>query len=154
MEDLDLKPIIESVVDDFNNIYIEKKNINIKLITSGLNNYFVKGISNRVEQIIANLLDNAVSFSKNGKIVSVDLNENENFIILQVSDEGDGFKETDIKKVFDRFYSNRPDNFGEHSGLGLNIVKNLVQIHKGEIDASNSPKGGAVIQIKFPKNYN
>ena len=56
--------------------------------------------------------------------------------------------------MFDRFYSNRPDNFGEHSGLGLNIVKNLVQIHKGEIDASNSPKGGAVIQIKFPKNYN
>tara|TARA_B100001741_G_scaffold7676_1_gene6233 strand:- start:762 stop:2297 length:1536 start_codon:yes stop_codon:yes gene_type:complete len=154
MEDLDLKPIIESVVDDFNNIYIEKKNVNIKLNTSGLKKYFIKGISNRVEQIIANLLDNAVSFSKNGKIVSVDLNENENFIILQVSDEGDGFKETDIKKVFDRFYSNRPDNFGEHSGLGLNIVKNLVQIHKGEIDASNSPKGGAVIQIKFPKNYN
>ena len=91
---------------------------------------------------------------QNGKIVSVDLNENENFIILKVSDEGDGFKESDIKKVFDRFYSNRPDNFGEHSGLGLNIVKNLVQIHKGEIDASNSPKGGAVIQIKFPKNYN
>ena len=154
MEDLDLKPIIESVVDDFNNIYIEKKNVNIKLNTSGLKKYFIKGISNRVEQIIANLLDNAVSFSKNGKIVSVDLNENENFIILQVSDEGDGFKETDIKKVFDRFYSNRPDNFGEHSGLGLNIVKNLVKIHKGEIDASNSPKGGAVIQIKFPKNYN
>ena len=154
MEELDLKPIIESVVDDFNNIYVEKKNINIKLNTSGLKKYFIKGISNRVEQIIANLLDNAVSFSRNGKIVSVDLNENENFIILQVSDEGDGFKETDIKKVFDRFYSNRPDNFGEHSGLGLNIVKNLVQIHKGEIDASNSPKGGAVIQIKFPKNYN
>ena len=66
MEDLDLKPIIESVVDDFNNIYIEKKNINIILSTSGSKNYFIKGISNRVEQIIANLLDNAVSFSKKG----------------------------------------------------------------------------------------
>ena len=154
MEDLDLKPIIESVVDDFNNIYIEKKNINIKLITSGLNNYFVKGISNRVEQIIANLLDNAVSFSKEKSIVTVNLDEDQNFIVLKVSDEGEGFKESDIKKVFDRFYSNRPENFGEHSGLGLNIVKNLVQIHKGEIHASNSPKGGAMIEIKFPKNYN
>ncbi len=154
MEDLDLKPIIESVVDDFNNIYIEKKNINIKLITSGLNNYFIKGISNRIEQIIANLLDNAVSFSKEESVITVNLGEDQNFIILKVSDEGEGFKESDIKKVFDRFYSNRPENFGEHSGLGLNIVKNLVQIHKGEINASNSPKGGAMIEIKFPKNYN
>ena len=154
MEDLDLKPIVESVVDDFNNIYVEKKNINIKLITSGSNNYFVKGISNRIEQIIANLLDNAVSFSKNESIVTVNLDEDQKFVVLKVSDQGEGFKESDIKKVFDRFYSNRPENFGEHSGLGLNIVKNLVQIHKGEIHASNSPKGGAMIEIKFPKNYN
>ena len=154
MEDLDLKPIIDSVVDDFNNIYIEKKSISIKLKTSGSKNYLIKGISNRVEQIIANLLDNAVSFSKSGSIVTVDLDENDNYTILKVSDQGEGFKESDIKKVFDRFYSNRPDNFGEHSGLGLNIVKNLVQIHQGEIYASNSPKGGAMIVIKFPKNYN
>ena len=154
MEDLDLKPIIESVVDDFNNIYIEKKNINIILSTSGSKNYFIKGISNRVEQIIANLLDNAVSFSKKGSIVTVQLDEDKSHTILQVLDQGEGFKETDIKKVFDRFYSNRPENFGEHSGLGLNIVKNLVQIHKGQIYASNSPNGGALIEIKFPKNYN
>ena len=126
----------------------------IKLKTSGSKNYLIKGISNRVEQIIANLLDNAVSFSKSGSIVTVDLDENDNYTILKVSDQGEGFKESDIKKVFDRFYSNRPDNFGEHSGLGLNIVKNLVQIHQGEIYASNSPKGGAMIEIKFPKNYN
>ena len=154
MEELDLKPIIESVVDDFNNIYIEKKNVNIKLNTSGLKNYIIKGISNRIEQIIANLLDNAVSFSKDGSIVKVDLSENDKHTIFKVSDQGEGFKESDIKKVFDRFYSNRPENFGEHSGLGLNIVKNLVQIHKGEIYASNSPNGGAMIEIKFPKNYN
>ncbi len=154
MEDLDLRPIIESVVDDFNNIYIEKKNVNIILKTSGSKNYIIKGISNRVEQIIANLLDNSVSFSKNGSTVIVDLNKNEYHTILKVSDEGEGFKESDVKKVFDRFYSNRPENFGEHSGLGLNIVKNLVQIHKGEIHASNGPRGGAMIEIKFPKNYN
>ncbi len=154
MEDLDLKPIIDSVVDDFNNIYIEKKNINIKLNTSGSNNYFIKGISNRVEQIIANLLDNAVSFSKKDSLIKVELNEDSASVILKVIDQGEGFRETDINKVFDRFYSNRPENFGEHSGLGLNIVKNLVEIHKGEIIASNNPKGGAEIEIKFPKNYN
>ena len=73
---------------------------------------------------------------------------------LSIKDQGPGFKETNTDRVFKRFYSNRPENFGEHSGLGLNIVKNLVDIHKGKIYASNSPTGGAMIEIKFPKNYN
>ena len=64
---------------------------------------------------------------------------------------GEGFKEKDTSKIFKRFYSNRPDKFGEHSGLGLNIVKNLVDLHEGEITASNRVNNsGAVIEIKFP----
>ena len=53
--------------------------------------------------------------------------DNEKKTILKVIDEGKGFKEKNTNKIFNRFYSNRPDNFGEHSGLGLNIVKNLVE---------------------------
>ena len=132
----------------------KKKNLNIKLNTSSSKKFLIKGISNRLEQIIANLLDNAVSFSKKDSLIKVELNEDSASVILKVIDQGEGFRETDINKVFDRFYSNRPENFGEHSGLGLNIVKNLVEIHKGEIIASNNPKGGAEIEIKFPKNYN
>ena len=57
-----------------------------------------------------------------------------------------------MKKIFNRFYSNRPDKFGQHSGLGLNIVKNLVDLHNGEINASNrSDQKGASIEIIFPK---
>ena len=70
---------------------------------------------------------------------------------LDVIDEGIGFKEKDTNKIFDRFYSNRPEKFGEHSGLGLNIVKNLVELHDGEIVASNRiDKEGAMIEIRFP----
>ena len=73
-------------------------------------------------------------------------------IILKVIDEGKGFKETSTKKIFDRFYSNRPDNFGEHSGLGLNIVKNLVDLHGATINASNNDtQKGANVEIVFPK---
>ena len=152
MEDLDLKPIIDSVVDDFNNIYIEKKNINIKLNTSGSKNYFIKGISNRVEQIIANLLDNSISFSEKGAKIFVNISTSpDKNIKVKIIDEGQGFKEKDTSKIFKRFYSNRPDKFGEHSGLGLNIVKNLVDLHEGEITASNRVNNsGAVIEIKFP----
>ncbi len=56
------------------------------------------------------------------------------------------------QKIFKRFYSNRPENFGEHSGLGLNIVKNLVDLHEGSIKAKNRDnKAGAIITITFPE---
>ena len=72
-------------------------------------------------------------------------------VIVKILDEGQGFKEKDTSKIFNRFYSNRPENFGEHSGLGLNIVKNLVELHDGKIEASNRlDKKGALIEIQFP----
>ena len=67
-------------------------------------------------------------------------------------DEGEGFKEKDTSKIFKRFYSNRPDKFGQHSGLGLNIVKNLADLHSATIRASNrEDKKGASMEIIFPK---
>ena len=66
-------------------------------------------------------------------------------------DEGQGFKEKDTNKIFKRFYSNRPDKFGQHSGLGLNIVKNLVDLHNASIKASNRlDQKGASMKIIFP----
>ena len=71
-------------------------------------------------------------------------------INLKVVDEGEGFRENDTQKIFKRFYSNRPDKFGKHSGLGLNIVKNLVELHNGNIAASNNKDKGAKVEISFP----
>ena len=59
---IDIEPIIKSVVDDFNNIYKIKKGITISYKNDGEKKYFINGIENRIEQIIANLLDNAISF--------------------------------------------------------------------------------------------
>ena len=60
--------------------------------------------------------------------------------------------EKDTTKIFKRFYSNRPDKFGQHSGLGLNIVKNLVDLHNATIKASNRiDQRGASMEIIFPK---
>ena len=151
MKILDLKGIISSVVDDFNNIYNSKRGISVKLSTNGSRNYKIYGIENRIEQIVANLLDNSVSFSENDKEINVKLNLDKNGKIkLNVVDEGSGFKKAETKKIFNRFYSNRPDKFGEHSGLGLNIVKNLVELHNGSISAKNNEDKGANIEIIFP----
>ena len=59
------------------------------------------------------------------KNYSVKFKKSKMIKFLRVIDQGQGFKEKKLNKIFDRFYSNRPDKFGEHSGLGLNIVKNF-----------------------------
>ena len=150
---LDVEPIIKSVVDDFNNIYKLKRGIKISYENDGKNKYYINGIENRIEQIIANLLDNAISFSSDNSDVKVKVSKLGNDkVLVNVLDEGKGFREKDTNKIFNRFYSNRPDKFGQHSGLGLNIVKNLVDLHNGTIKASNRPdQKGASMEIIFPK---
>jgi len=152
MNQINIEPIIQSVVDDYNNIQKVKKNIKINYENDGNEKYIINGIENRIEQIIANLLDNSISFCEEGENIFVNIsNTLDKKIVVKIIDEGQGFKEKDTSKIFKRFYSNRPDKFGEHSGLGLNIVKNLVDLHDGEILATNRlDKNGAIVEIKFP----
>ena len=153
MKKIDLKLIAKSVVDDFNNIYKTKRGIVVELIDkNNLDAYLIYGIENRIEQIIANLLDNSISFSDDNKEILVQISiNNEEKISLKVIDQGKGFKEKDTHKIFKRFYSDRPEKFGEHSGLGLNIVKNLVDLHGATISASNnSNQKGANVEVIFP----
>jgi len=152
MKKINIEPIIQSVVDDYNNIQGVKKNIKINYENDGNEKYIINGIENRIEQIIANLLDNSISFCKEGENIFVNISNTVNKkIVVKIIDDGQGFKEIDTSKIFKRFYSNRPDKFGEHSGLGLNIVKNLVDLHDGEIVASNRlDRDGAIVEIKFP----
>jgi two-component system sensor histidine kinase ChvG len=147
------------VVEDFNNDLLNSdKNIKINVKQTNLNGskLHVLGVESKLEQIVANLLDNAVSFSPiNSQIlISCDIKKNE--VQLVFEDEGPGFDESNINKVFNRFYSNRPEKFGEHSGLGLNIVKNIIELHGGSIDASNKvgSKKGARVEVLLPIHNN
>ena len=99
------------------------------------------------------MLDNAVSFSDDNKGILVKVSKlNDNRVAITILDEGEGFKEKDTSKIFNRFYSNRPNKFGQHSGLGLNIVKNLVDLHNATIKASNRVgQKGASMEIIFPR---
>ena len=156
MKILDIQYLIKNVVDDFSNnssvaekkikFVINKKNLNGKKLN-------ILGIENRLEQVLANLLDNAVSFSPvNGEILISAEGDNDN-VIIKIKDTGPGFSEVNTEKVFKRFYSNRPEKFGEHSGLGLNIVKSIVEMHGGNVRALNRSdiNNGAQIELELPK---
>ena len=155
MSKINLSNVVKSVVEDFNSDLVNSnKNININIENSKLNGskLIVLGVESKLEQIIANLLDNAISFSPPNSSISVRCNIKNKNAQLIIEDEGPGFNEKNIEKVFNRFYSNRPEKFGEHSGLGLNIVKNIVELHGGEITASNQTGNtkGAKIEILLP----
>jgi len=155
MKKIDLNEIVNNVVEDFNQSLInQNKNIDIKIVCKNKNGkgYFILGIENRLEQVIANLLDNSVSFSKDKSKIEIEISEKNKNFILTIKDEGPGFSETVVQNIFKRFYSNRPHSFGEHSGLGLNIVKNIIELHKGKVSASNRRNSqGAQIEVLLPK---
>jgi len=155
MTKIDLSNVVDSVVEDFNSDLLNSnKNIKININNSHLNGstLSVLGVESKLEQILANLLDNAISFSPSNSQISVICDIKKDNAQLIIKDEGPGFNEKNIDKVFNRFYSNRPEKFGEHSGLGLNIVKNIIELHGGSIIASNqtASKKGARIEVLLP----
>ena len=155
MKTLNLEDLIKNIVEEFNNnpAAIEK-NIKFKIIREKLNGKDLQlaGIWNRLEQVFANCFANAVSFSPNNGDILVNITNNKDMILIKIKDEGPGFTEGDTEKIFRRFYSNRPKKFGEHSGLGLNIVKSIVEMHGGKIKASNrSNSKGAEIELQLPR---
>ena len=155
MVKIDLGLIIKNVVEDFKqNIVSLNKKIEIQIVSKNIKQKILNilGIESRIEQVIANLLENALSFSQNNTKIVVEVEELNNDFLIIVKDQGPGFKEKNIENIFKRFYSNRPKNFGEHSGLGLNIVKNIVELHKGKIKALNRiDTKGAQLEVMFPK---
>jgi len=155
MNKVNLIEVINSVTEDFKqDLTNQNKKINITVVDKIHSNsgYYILGISNRLEQVIANLLDNSISFSQNNQIIEIVIEETSKNILMTIRDQGPGFLEASPQKIFKRFYSNRPKSFGKHSGLGLNIVKNIVELHKGTIVASNRlDTKGAQVEVLLPK---
>ncbi len=155
MSKINLIDIIKNVVEDFKqDLNNQNKKIDIKITEkiNSKNGRYILGIENRLEQVIANLLDNSISFSQDNQKIDISIEETTKNLVMTVKDEGPGFSETSPQKIFKRFYSNRPKNFGKHSGLGLNIVKNIVELHKGTIAASNRLNSkGAQVEVLLPK---
>lgn len=98
----------------------------------------IRGLEARLAQVFVNLITNAVSFCEAGDAVRVWVRRRENRVLVVVEDTGPGIPEQALTKVFKRFYSERPaGQFGNHSGLGLAISKQIVEAHGGVIWAEN-----------------
>lgn len=112
----------------------------------------VQAVEDRLVQVLRNLIGNAISFSPAGGHVVLRATDAGAMVSICVDDEGPGMPEAKLEHVFDRFYSERPqgERFGQHSGLGLSISKQIVEALKGTIAAENRRDlNGAVIGARF-----
>jgi two-component system, OmpR family, sensor histidine kinase ChvG len=130
-----------------NNIAVE-----LRLEGRGPNDTFsVPGHDSRLGQVISNLLSNAQSFSQPGGKVRITCRRARSDIEIVVDDDGPGIREDALERIFERFYTDRPhQGFGQNSGLGLSISKQIVEAHGGRIWAENrtgapGPDGAATI---------
>ena len=98
----------------------------------------IRGLEGRLAQVFVNLITNAISFCESGDAVRVWARRRDNRVLVVVEDTGPGIPEEALTKIFNRFYSERPTgDFGNHSGLGLAISKQIVEAHGGVIWAEN-----------------
>ncbi|HSM40000.1 MAG TPA: stimulus-sensing domain-containing protein [Afifellaceae bacterium] len=105
----------------------------------GKNAFYVLGHDSRLAQVFNNLIDNARSFSPPNGIVRVVAKRHANAIVVTVDDDGPGINGENIDRIFERFYTDRPDaeDFGKNSGLGLAITRQIVDVHRGRVTAEN-----------------
>ncbi len=111
----------------------------------------------RIEQVVANLLRNALEHTPAGGRIDVDILTDDGWVELRVSDSGDGIEEADLPHIWDRFYRaeksrKRESKAADGAGLGLAIVRGIVEAHSGFVEASSSVGSGAVFTVRLPQH--
>jgi two-component system sensor histidine kinase ChvG len=142
---VDMAELLRTTVSLFNDIHRgDTPDVVFEIAYApGAHPYRVTGHDSRLSQVVVNLLDNAISFSPPGGRVAVLARRIGGEIQVAVEDEGPGIPGENLERIFERFYTDRPqENFGQNSGLGLNISRQIVMAHGGRLYAENRPPAG------------
>lgn len=147
-EAVDLEALLREVVEG---VRRRADKAEIRLVSPGVP-VRVRARSERLLQVFENLLDNALGFSPAGGVVTVTLAAN-GFASVRIEDQGPGIPESHLDRIFDRFFTYRPDEphaRDGHTGLGLAIVKAIVEGYGGTVTAGNREGGGARFEVRLP----
>ena len=152
---IDIRDVLESVMEVTKTNITKKMNVDINLKLPK-NKIEILGIGDRIAQVFYNLVDNALSFSKEGSTIDIVATTTENEAIIEIKDQGPGIPKENLGRIFERFYTFRPEEktFGNNSGLGLSICKQIIKSLNGTIIATNALEGGAVFTITLPLSKN
>lgn len=143
-----LKTIITRVIDNFRFNYPDRKLIIKNNIRTKKD--VVIGDSDRLIQALTNLLDNAAKFSASDTIISLIQRSNDSDFIITVKDQGKGIDKKDLPKIFDRYFKGT-GNQQEGLGLGLFLVKTIIEYHRGSVTLHSKLNKGTIAEIKLPR---
>lgn len=127
----------------------ENKNI---LLDINIGDYNINGSKEMLNQVWINLLDNAVKFNRENGIISIALKKKEDNIIITISDNGIGISKEALPKVFDKFYQGDTSHSTLGNGLGLAMVKKIIELHNGTIECDSVHLRGTRFTIMLPIN--
>jgi len=149
-EPVNVLRLAETVVDVANSIRSGEHVTTQLLRGKGLfteQDTIIIGHDSRLGQVLNNLIDNAKSFSESGGEIRVTITREPEAVVITVDDDGPGIPAHAFEKIFDRFYTDRPDRgFGENSGLGLSISRQIIEAHRGRIWAENRMNAEGTIE--------
>jgi len=111
----------------------------------------VKGDKQRLQRLIANLMDNAIKFSSGGDSITVAADEDETMSRFAVTDTGQGISGEDMPHIFDRFYRSDKSRNTPGNGLGLSYAKSIVEAHGGKIHVESAPGHGTTVMVSLPR---
>jgi len=132
----------------------QRKNISFNVLNPSAEGIFVNADYSKIMQVMTNLVNNAIKYGKeNGKVDIEFLNEEENFVTIAVSDDGNGISKEHLKRIFERFYRVEKSRSRQQggTGLGLAIVKHILQKHNAEIHVNSELGMGTTFSFKLKK---
>lgn len=148
----DLAKLLTEIYETYTAI-AKSKNLALSLSIAADHDYKCLCDSQRIEQAIIILLDNALSYTPRGQDITLNLYGSHKKCYLQVIDSGKGIPDSEKEKIFDRFYQvNSSHSHKEHFGLGLSIAREICHKHGGKISVSDTKGGGSTFTIILPKN--
>jgi len=132
----------------------EEKNISL-ILDSPEDLPTIKGNKVSIGEVFSNLISNGIKYNKEGGWVKISLSEADDYISVKISDNGMGIDNEHLSKIFDEFYrvDGRRNAPVKGSGLGLSIVKKMVNAHGGTIDVESEIGKGSVFKVDFPKVF-
>jgi two-component system, OmpR family, phosphate regulon sensor histidine kinase PhoR len=145
---------LNSLVNEiFINLSTKSKSRQIQLQNNVAENVQIFADRFRLEQMLTNLIDNAIKFNRQNGVVTVSHKRNENNDLISVEDSGEGISSEHLNRIFERFYRTDKARSREigGTGLGLAIVKHLALLHNGEVAVSSNLGKGSVFTIELPK---
>lgn len=149
---LSLVPVnISNLIEDTVGLYeyvAEDKNITISVNCA--KNIAMNADRNRMRQVLANLVDDAIKYTPSGGSIAIDAYHDQDQTVILVKDTGVGIPPEEISKIWDRLYRGDKSRSQPGLGLGLSLVKAVVQAHKGRIEVHSVPGAGSVFTLHFP----